>query len=250
MKKCKFQTAGILVIALVFGMMMMQTGCASAPPTAFELAESLEGTAWVQGSILIMNDKTTGELTDRSGKKTAFTYSATFDAKARTFKGNIKLEEGKYKFVDFSAKKYPIVGWLLDAKPLEEGPFAYATPERLGEVYKQMKVKEEVIEKYGSEYLGLNNKLLKRDGDNIFITYDHYGLHQTTNSAMEIVRTAYKLHSKDGVTMTLLSMNTSSHQYAGTEGAGTFNISINGDTVTISGGTGAGTAFNGTYKIQ
>jgi hypothetical protein len=53
------------------GMAVLQTGCASAPPTAFETAESLEGTAWVQGSILAMNDKTSGVFTDREDKETA-----------------------------------------------------------------------------------------------------------------------------------------------------------------------------------
>jgi len=48
--------------------------------------------------------------------------------------------------------------------------------------------------------------------------------------------------------MTLLPMNTSTHQYAGVEGVGTFDIRISGDTVTISNGAGAGAIFNGTWK--
>ena len=78
----------------------------------------------------------------------------------------------------------------------------------------------------------------------------HYCVFYQTNpgAVVQVVRTSFKLHSKDGVTMTLLSMNTSSHQYAGVDAAGTFDIRISGDTVTISNGVGAGATFNGTWK--
>jgi len=239
--------AGIAVLALLFGLVF--AGCASAPPTAFETAESLEGTAWMQGSILVMNDKTSGVLTDRDDKEIAFTYTAVYDAQNRTFTGTITLEDGRV--AEFSAKNAGIFGWTLTANVLESSSFNYQTPEQLEGVYRQKRMKVEIVEKYGSEYLDLYWKVLKRNSDNIMITYKSpYGLYQTTGRAAEMVRTAYKLHSKDGVTITLLSFNTTGLQYAGVEGVGTFNISINGDNVTISNGTGAGAEFNGVYTVQ
>jgi len=236
---------GIAVVALLFGLVL--AGCASAPPTAFETAESLEGTAWVQGSILVMNDKTSGVLTDRDDKETAFTYTAAYDAQKRTFTGTITLEDGRV--AEFSAKN--VLGWRLTAKVLEDGGFLYHTPEQLEYVYKQKREKAEILENYGSEYLGLSGKVLKRGSDGLLITYDYmYGFHQTTGGGAEVVRTAYKLHSKDDITITLLSFNTSSHNYDGAEGVGTFNINVNGKNVTISDGTGAGAAFNGNYTVQ
>jgi len=238
--------AGMAVLALLFGLVL--AGCASAPPTAFETAESLEGTAWAQGSILVMNDKTSGVLTDRNDKETAFTYTAVYNAQNRTFTGTITLEDGRV--AEFSAKQAPLIGWALSANVLERGSFQYRTPEQLEDLYRQKRTKAEIVERYGSEYLDLNNKVLKRNSDNYTITYDHYGLHQTTSGAMQVVRTAYKLHSKDGVTITLLNINTTSGQYAGVEGVGTLIIRINDKNVTISNGTGAGAAFNGAYTIQ
>jgi hypothetical protein len=233
---------------IAIGMTVLQTGCASAPPTAFETAESLEGTAWVQGSILAMKDKTSGVFTDREDKETAFTYTAVYDANARTFSGTINLEDGRK--ADYSAKKVTLFGWTLTAKVLEQGGFQYNTPEQLEEVYKQKRVKAEIVEKYGSEYLGLNNKELKREGEEFYLAYNsNYGLHQPTRAAMGVVRTGYKLHSTDGVSMTMLSINTTTWQYAGVAGVGTFNIRVSGNTVTISNGTGAGAAFNGTYSM-
>ncbi|MDR0476004.1 MAG: hypothetical protein LBH43_20355 [Treponema sp.] len=244
--------AGMAALALLFGMTVLLTGCASAPPTAFETAESLEGTAWfLNSTLVVMNDKTSGVFTDSDFKETAFTYTAVYDAKTRSFAGTIKLEDDRV--AEFSAKKAVLIGWTLTAKALQESErsvFEYITPEQLAAVYRQNKVTAEVVEKYGREYLGLRNKVWKRGSENFHITYDFtYGLYQTTpGAAIQIVRTAYKLHSEDGATMTLLSFDTTTHQYAGVEGAGTFNINVSGDTVTITNGTGAGTSFNGTYK--
>jgi hypothetical protein len=235
-------------------MAMLQAGCASAPPTAFETAESLEGTAWTQGSllvkILVINDKTSGVFTDSDDKETAFTYTAVYDAKKRSFTGTITLEDGRV--AEFSAKNAGIFGWMLTAKVLNEVGFQYTTPDQLEKVYEQKRTKAEIVEKYGSEYLGLNGKVLKREGEDFYIKYDiSYGIHQEIqNVAIQTIRTGYRLHSKDGVSMTLLSVNTTTWQYNGVEGVGTFDIRISGDTVTISNGTGAGTAFNGTYKVQ
>jgi hypothetical protein len=252
---------GLFVMGLVClsVMAMVWAGCASAPPTAFETAESLEGTAWMQGmqySILVMNDETSGVFTDRDDKETAFTYTAAYDPQKRTFAGTITLEDGRV--AEFSAKKAGISSWAITAKELEEGSFQYKTPEQLEQIYQQKRVKAEIVEKYGSEYLVLNDltgwsNVLKREGAEFYIkysTYD-YGLHQTNpNAAVQVVRTGYRLHSTDGVTMTLLSVNTTTQQYAGVEGVGTFNIHVSGNTVTISDGTGEGTQFNGTYKVQ
>ena len=60
---------GLLVMGLVcLSVMVMLPRCASPPPTAFETPQSLEGTAWVQGSVLVMNDKTSSVLTDRDDR--------------------------------------------------------------------------------------------------------------------------------------------------------------------------------------
>jgi len=262
MKTMEKMKKGLFVMGLVCLSVMatVQAGCASAPPTAFETAESLEGTAWARGSvlvyILVMNDKTSGVFTDEDDKETAFTYTSAFDAEKRTFAGTITLEDGRV--AEFSAKKAGIFGWMLTAKVLNEVDFQYTTPEQLEEIYQQKRNKAEIVEKYGSEYLGLrdlterSSKVLKREGAEFYIKYSTtYGLHQTNpNATIQAVRTGYRLHSTDGVTMTLLSVNTATWQYAGLEGVGTFNIRVSGDTVTISNGTGAGTAFNGTYKVQ
>ena len=256
MKTMEKMKKGLFVMGLVClsVMAMVWAGCASAPPTAFETAESLEGTAWTQGSllvkILVINDKTSGVFTDEDDKETAFTYTSAFDAEKRTFAGTITLEDGRV--AEFSAKNAGIFGWTLTAKVLNAAGFSYRTPEQMDVVYQQKRNKAEIVEKYGSEYLGLNGKVLKREGAEFYIKYSTaYGLHQTTPGATaQVVQTGYRLHSTDGVTMTLLSVNTKTFQYAGVEGVGTFNIRVNGDTVTISNGTGAGTAFNGTYKVQ
>ncbi len=258
---------GILAIMLILGMMVV--GCVSAPPPAFETAGSLEGTAWTQGSILVMKDKTSGVLTDRDDKETAFTYTAVFDAENISFAGTITLEDGRV--VEFSAKKAAVFGWALTAKELEESSFYYATPERLEAIYNQKKIKAEIVEKYGSEYLELEHTgKLKRESDGFMMEYGLGGLVETTEAAITIVlipKPTYKLHSKDGVTMTLLKIdNPLSVEYSSTEGAGTFNLNISGGitttvsgepfhrrsgaTVTISNGTGAGEQFNGVYKIQ
>ena len=240
---------GILVMALVLGMTVL-VGCASAPPMAFETAESLEKTGWARGidTLIIMNGKTTGFLLDKDNKTTQFTYTAVYDTSNRSFAGTINLEDGRV--VEFTVRKAGLLGWTLTAKSLDQNGFQYSTEERLEDIRRQRGVREEIVKRYGDEFLGLNNKTFKRGNENIFIEYNTiYGLHQTNpGSAMQFVRTGFKLHSKDGVTMTLLSMNTSTHQYAGVDGVGTFEIRISGDTVTISNGAGAGATFNGTWK--
>ena len=137
---------GLFVMGLVClsVMAMLQVGCASAPPTAFEIAESLEGTAWVQGGtkqagsiqghrggMLVMKDKTSGVLIDRDNddKETAFTYTAVFDEQKRSFAGTITLEDGRV--AEFSAEKFASVGWLLTARVLGSLSFQYRTPEEL-----------------------------------------------------------------------------------------------------------------------
>jgi hypothetical protein len=247
-----------LVCLLV--MAILQAGCASVPPTAFEIAQSLEGTAWVQGTgatgiqLLIMNDKESGVFTDSDDKEIAFTYTAVYDSQKQTFSGTITLEDGRV--VEFSAKNAGIFGWSLSAKVLNMSgymsDFNYATPERLEETYQHKRNRAEIIKRYGSEYLDLESKVLKKEGVDFYITYSSaHGLHQTIpNAVIQNVRTGYKLHSKDGVTMTLLNWNTTTWQYTSVEGVGTFNIRVSGNTVTISNGTGTGTAFNGTYKVQ
>jgi len=243
--------AGMAVFALLFGLVL--AGCASAPPTAFETAGSLEGTAWYQTSILVINDRTSGVFTDRDDKETAFTYTAVYDAQKRTFTGTINLEDGRV--AEFSARKIAILGWALSAKELERASFFYATPERLEEIYRRKRELAELIKKYGIEYNGFNNITLIRNSDNLNITYDHAGLHpiqkvKGTMGAMQIVTKAWNLHSKDGVLITMFDMDTMSGQYASTEVVGTFNIYINGKNVMISNGAGAGAAFNGAYTAD
>jgi len=241
---------GILVMALVFGMTVL-AGCASAPPMAFETAESLERTGWTRGidTLIIMDGKTTGFLVDSDNKTTNFTYTAVYDANKRSFAGTINLEDGIV--AEFTVRKAALFGWILTAKSLDQQDFQYRTEEQLEDISRQRRVRAEIVERYGSEYLGLNNKIFKRDGENIYIEYDtfNFGLYQTTpNAFVQAVRTSFKLHSKDGVTMTLLNMDTYTCRYDGVDGVGTFNIRVSGDTVTISNGTGAGAAFNGIWK--
>ena len=257
--KNKLFLMGILVMVLAFGMTVV--GCASAPPTAFELAESLEGTAWQQGTtssggvetgghIMIMNDKTSGVLTDRDDKETAFTYTAEYDADTRSFAGTITLEDGRAS--PFSAKIGGVgvfSHWALTAGAINGGEFYYRTPEHLEEIYRQKRIVAEIVEKYGSEYKDfIGNRTLTRNGDDMMVAYDFHGFRTKSDSFIEVVSTAYRLYSKDGITMTLLRFDVMRNQYESTNGVGTFNVSVSGDTVTISGGTGAGAEFNGTYR--
>jgi len=256
MKKSKRIFVGMAVLALLFGLVLV--GCASAPPTAFETAESLEGTAWYQNSILVIKDGTSGVLTDGDDKETAFTYTAVYDAQKRTFTGTINLEDGRV--AEFSARRIAVLGWALSAKELERANFFYATPERLEEIYRQKRELAELIKKYGIEYNGLYGITLTRNSDKKMITYGYSGLHETTGKAMQSVPVAWKLHSKDGVAMTLIlnDMNikisfkpdSTSQKDDNTEGVGSFNIRISGKNVTISNGTGAGAAFNGSYTAE
>jgi len=248
MKINKSIYAGIAVLTLLFGLVL--TGCASAPPTAFETAESLEGTTWAQGirSILVINDKTSGVFTDSDDKETAFTYTAVYDAQKRTFAGTINLNDGRV--AEFGAKRYGIFGWMLSAKVLDSGTLQYRTSEQLEDIYRQKREIAEIAGKYGIEYVGLDFVTLTRNSDKLMLTYDHLGLHTTTGKVVEVAKSAWKLHSKDGVNITLMSINTMSGQYAGTEAVGSFNIRISGKNVTISNGTGAGAAFNGAYTAD
>ena len=234
------------IIAIVVIITVGMGACASAPPTDFELAGSLEGTAWLQGSLLVMNDKTSGVLTDREDKETAFTYTASFDAENPSFTGTITLEDGRV--VNFTAKKKGGLfgGWKLTAKALEENDLIYITQKILEEEYRERAIKAEIVEKYGNEYLGLDWDIITRNGDNKMITYNtSSGLHEITRSVINFVTEGYRLHSKDGVTMTLFSVHHG--RYDSAEGVGTFKISVGNDFVTISNGMGAGVKFNGTY---
>jgi len=282
MKINKSIIARMAVLALLFGLML---GCASAPPTAFEIAGSLEGTAWSENiirRILVINDKTSGVFTDSDDMETAFTYTAVYDAKKRTFSGTINLNDGR--MAEFSAKKAGIFGWSLTMKKfvtiereyteqssvgirlgnkrseqLRDVSFQYRTPEGLEDVYGRKREIAEIAGKYGIEYLGLYgfDNVLTRNSDKLMITYDS-GFQKTTGrskSGINIniggaIPAVWKLHSKDGVSMTMLSLDSWSGRYVSTEGVGTFNIRINGKNVIISNGTGAGAEFNGTYTAD
>lgn len=248
---------GIMVIALVFGMMVL-AGCASAPPMAFETDESLENTGWSQtvggrNSLIIMDGKTTGYLLDSDNNITQFTYTAVYNASQRSFAGNIIMEDGMES--EFTVIRRSFYGWELSAKSLNQHHnFYYVTEERLEDIYNQRRIRTEIIERYGSEYLDLNNKVYKLDNEEIYIGYNTiHGLHHS-HATGDLIRVGatrgFKLHSKDGITMTLLSINERTFNYNSVDGAGTFNISVNGDTITISNGTGAGTAFNGTWNYH
>ena len=243
---------GMLVILLIFGMTMLQLGCASTQPMAFETNESLERTGWACGidTLIIMNGETSGFLLDRDNNSTAFTYSAEYDVNKRSFVGTINLEDGRV--AEFNIRRAALLGWTLNARSLDENVFQYRTDELLEDIRRQRSVRGEIENRYGMEFLGLNNIVLKRGQENIFIEYNaFYGLHQTNPGAItQIIRAGFKLHSKDGVTMSLLSINTSTFQYAGVDEVGTLDLRISGNTVTISNGIGAGAIFNGTWQVQ
>ena len=262
MKRNKLFLIGMLVMVLVVGMSVV--GCASAPLTAFEVAENLEGTAWsyfnmvtrVDYRVMVMNDSASGVLTDYSQgsvvNETAFTYTAEYDAQKRSFAGTITLEDGRV--VEFSTRR-SFGDWSLTARALENSSFNYRTHEQLERFYEANSITAEIVAKYGNEYRNFfGNSTLWRNGDNIGITFDsdYFSVTRYSDSPLAAVSVtpavAYRVFSKDGTTMTLVRFNARLRSFPNTNAVGTFNVRASGNTVTISGGLGEGAAFNGTYR--
>jgi hypothetical protein len=281
MKKNRVIVLGLIAIGAVTGMGL--AGCASAP-AVFEGSGSLAGTHWEHsskmvtssgtkgGGKLVFNDETSGVYTNADGQESPVTYTAVFNAEARTFTGTIKQEGGGE--APLTAKTGGFGGWSLKAEGLFDNlPFKYVSPEVLALRAAADEKAAAFNAQYGEPYSGifkqlnegvphaLMQKTLKRDdGKQIGIVGPEFGF---VDGGKVSSFHPYIFHSKDGETVIIEPKSIGNMGNASGEVAGTFKYRIDkketGGTytetgspvysfiLTISDGTGLGEQLNGVW---